>query len=227
MKVAVLSDTHGLLREQVKRIIEDSDAVIHAGDVDSREILDQIMKIKKKEAPLYVVRGNADKEWAGELPKEADFSLAGFPIRLIHNKKELSALTEDCRIVIYGHSHRFSQETREGRLWLNPGSCGRRRFTLPITMAVLCLEEGSWRVERLELSGESLPDISQKGPLSLSAIQEILRRMDRGQQVERIGRDMGLSREFVEQICRIRVTHPGVTAEGILDKLEVNRAVTK
>ena len=65
MKLAVLSDTHGLLGSEVKKIISECDAVLHAGDIASQKIIDEIEKAKRADAPLYIVRGNNDKEWGG------------------------------------------------------------------------------------------------------------------------------------------------------------------
>lgn len=78
MKLAVLSDTHGLLRSEVKKIISECDAVLHAGDIASQKIIDEIEKAKRADAPLYIVRGNNDKEWAEHLPHHLAFSLKGF-----------------------------------------------------------------------------------------------------------------------------------------------------
>lgn len=132
--------------------------------------------------------------------------------------------------VIYGHSHRYAQEEREGRLWLNPGSCGKRRFGLEITMAFLYMEEGKFRAERVDIGDmlsaqESGETESCRIPADglLPSIEGILKGRDRGWRIERISRELKLDAGFVEEVCRIRVTHPGVSAEGILNKIEVNR----
>lgn len=96
-------------------------------------------------------------------------------------------------------------------------------------MAVLHLADGNWHVERIELPH----DVSARQEKELltgnlgAAIAAVMKRMDKGQDVGRIAQDMGLNRELVEQICRIRVTHPGVTANGILNKIEVNESIKK
>lgn len=261
MKIAVLSDTHGLLRPEVLRLIGESDAVIHGGDINSQKIIDEMKAAAKPGTPFYIVRGNNDKEWAEYLPHHLEFTLAGIRFYVVHNKKELPEDLGDRQIIIFGHSHKYLEEERDSRLWLNPGSCGRRRFNQDITMAVLeiredeetCTESGDetpvWSVERIDIphekgagrpadrsadrpgerqessSGKSEEDRDVRIPDGdlLGVITKILRRMDKGQQVGKIAADMGLDQKFVEQVCRIRVTHPGVTAHGILDKMEVNR----
>lgn len=224
MKIAVLSDTHGLLRPEAAELISKCDAVIHAGDINSQKIIDEMKAAAKEDAPIYIVRGNNDKEWAEHLPHHLEFTLAGMNFYVIHNKKELPSDLGDRQIIIFGHSHRYSEEKKDGRLWLNPGSCGKRRFDQDITLAVLRIEGKTFSVERIDIEHETS---RRKAPVRegdlLPAIRGILKRMDKGQQVEQIASDMKLDQEFVEQICRIKVTHPGVTAHGILDKVEVNR----
>ena len=233
MKIAVISDTHNLLRPEVMDRIALCDGVIHAGDVSCQEIIDQILSCMKKDAPFYAVRGNNDKEWAAGMPKTLTFMMAGVNIFLVHNKKDVPKDLGGSQIVIYGHSHKYAEDTKDGRLWLNPGSCGKRRFTQPITMAVLHLCEGSWRAERIDIAhGEAgaLKEIPEKYRSTsdlTSAVKDILKRMEKGQSIARISGDLRLNPEFVETVCRIKVTHPGVTAAGIVDKMEVNRAVEK
>ena len=126
MKIAVLSDTHGLLRPEVLRIISECSAVIHAGDINSQKIIDEMKEALKPGAPFYIVRGNNDKEWAEHLPHHLEFTLAGVNFYMVHNKKELPQELSDRQIIIFGHSHKYFEEVKDGRLWLNPGSCGRR-----------------------------------------------------------------------------------------------------
>lgn len=180
MKIAVLSDTHGLLREQVKEMIGECEAVIHAGDINSQKILDQIAAAGRKNVPFYVVRGNNDKEWAKDIPETLEFELNHAKFFLVHNKKDIPEELGDIQIVIFGHSHKYSEEEKEGRLWLK--------------------------------------DLA-------SVVQKICAGMDKGQTVEQMAKKLGIDSGFVEEICRIRVTHPGVTVEGIVNKIEVNTVV--
>jgi len=73
---------------------------------------------------------------------------------MIHDKKFIPKTLEDIDIIIFGHSHKYYEERKDGILWLNPGSCGKRRFDLPISMAVMTIEEGAWEIEKIELSQE-------------------------------------------------------------------------
>ena len=145
IKIGVLSDTHGLLRPAVLEVLRSCDCILHGGDVNKPEILDTLRSI----APLYVVRGNNDREWAEGLPQSLTVTLGGVPFFMVHNKKDVPADLGDARVVVFGHSHRYLEQQRDGRLWLNPGSCGRRRFDQEITMAVVTVDDGALRVEKL------------------------------------------------------------------------------
>lgn len=240
-KIAVLSDTHGLLRPEVIEILHDCDGAIHAGDINNRETLNQIWDASGRNKPFYVVRGNNDKAWAMDLPLTMEFTLGGAHFFLVHNKKDVPANQKDTQIIICGHSHKYLEDEKDGRLWLNPGSCGKRRFHQEITMAVLYLEEtpqpgsNGWWVKKIEIpqdtavGAEHLQKTPPQGLIpqeNLSGIvQEIIKRMDKGQSVESISKKLKIHPEFVEEICRIRVTHPGVSVEGIVDKIEVNRSI--
>lgn len=226
MKILVLSDTHGLLRPEVSEMLGNCDAVIHGGDFHTQEIVDRIMEAVQPDIPVFMVRGNNDGEWAAHLPHYCEFVLKDVRFYVVHDKKDLPENLKDCQVVIFGHSHRYSEERVEGRLYLNPGSCGRRRFHLGLTMAVLYLEDGYISVERIEISQEDMK-ISSKQDNRLRAIRNIMKRMDKGQQIKKISRELKLEYDFVEEICRIRVTHPGVTANGILDKIEVNQKMQR
>lgn len=229
MKILVISDTHGLLRPQVLEMLRKCDAVIHGGDIQSPETLDRIRMAMKPGTPFFIVRGNNDGSWAAHLPVHLEFVLADTRFYLVHNRKDLPRTLGGCQIVIFGHSHQYLEEIKDGRLFLNPGSCGKRRFHQDVTMAVLHLEQGEMSVERIDLeqgtvkagAAADLPEVS------LKVIQRILKSMDKGRTVEWISQETGLDEDFVEEICRIRVTHPGVSANGILDKIEVNGAVQR
>ncbi|MDE5747965.1 MAG: metallophosphatase family protein, partial [Acetatifactor sp.] len=222
-RIAVLADTHGLLRPEITEILGTCEVILHGGDLSSRKILDELEKI----APVYVVRGNNDKEWAEGMAEELDVTLFGLRIYMIHNQKHRRKNLEGIDLFIYGHSHKYEQRTGEGVCFLNPGSCGPRRFRLPVTMAVLEVQEGTgqWRVEKIDLTGGEEGRQALKGLTEENleqTVQSILRDMKAGRQVETIARRLGLDREFVEQVCRIYVTHPGVDAQGIVSKMEVN-----
>ena len=147
MKVAILSDTHGLLRSDVVDHLRTADVILHGGDINKQAIVDQLQEL----APLYVVRGNNDKEWAESIPHDRKVTLEGVTFFLVHNKKELPADLTGVDVVVFGHSHKYVQEERDGKLWLNPGSCGPRRFHQEITMMMAEVKDGQIRVERNDI----------------------------------------------------------------------------
>ena len=98
-----------------------------------------------------MVRGNNDKDWAEELPQTLRLELGGVRILMIHNKRELPKELGDAQLIVFGHSHRYFEQTIDGRLWLNPGSCGKRRFDQEISFALLHIDGDAWRVEKIVL----------------------------------------------------------------------------
>lgn len=144
MRVGLISDTHGLLRPQALDFLRGSDHIIHAGDITGPEILAPLAAI----APLTVVRGNNDRgAWAGSLPETAILRLGEVGIYVIHDIKDLpiDPAGEDMRVVVSGHSHKPSSQERDGVLYVNPGSAGPRRFSLPISVGELLLDGGQVR----------------------------------------------------------------------------------
>ena len=148
--IGVISDTHGLLREQVKSHLHGCDLIIHAGDVDSPSVLAELKEI----APVVAVRGNVDRaSWARQLAEVEYVDIEGVGICVIHDRSELDAraLPTGTKIVIYGHSHKPHVEYVDGILYLNPGSAGPRRFDLPISMALLHVEPDNIRPRLIEI----------------------------------------------------------------------------
>lgn len=150
MKLAILSDTHGLLRPEVVEHLKTADGILHGGDLNKQEIVDQL----RQYAPLYVVRGNNDKAWAEDIPHHLTVTLGGVTFAMVHNKKDLPADLTGVDVVVFGHSHKYVQEEKDGVLWLNPGSCGPRRFHQEITMMTAAVEDGSIRVEKITIPHE-------------------------------------------------------------------------
>ena len=150
MRLAILSDTHGLLRPQVLEHLKTADAILHGGDINKQSIVDQL----RQYVPLYVVRGNNDKEWAADIPHDLTVTLEGVTFFMVHNKKEVPADLSGVDVVVFGHSHKYVQEEKDGRLWLNPGSCGPRRFHQEITMMMAQVENGQLRVEKITIPHE-------------------------------------------------------------------------
>jgi len=149
--VGVISDTHGLLRPQALDALRGCDLIIHAGDVGRPELLEPLRAL----APLRVVRGNVDYgDWAARLPMTARVDAGGHVFYVLHNIAELDLdpPTAGFAAVVYGHSHRPSIETRDGVLWLNPGSAGPRRFSLPVSLARVKVSARELRPEIVELS---------------------------------------------------------------------------
>jgi uncharacterized protein len=132
--VGVISDTHGLLRPEAIAALEGSDLIVHAGDVGKPDVLERLRAI----APTFAVRGNVDRgDWATALPLTDVVQVGTLQLYVLH---DLSALDLDPKAagfaaVIAGHTHRPGAEVRSGVLYLNPGSAGPRRFSLPVSLA--------------------------------------------------------------------------------------------
>jgi len=149
-RVGLISDTHGLLRPQALDYLRGSDHIVHAGDIVDPAILDRLAEL----APLTAVRGNNDTgAWARALPETATLTLDGVTIHILHDLMELAIdpAAHGVRVVIAGHSHKPACEERGGVLYVNPGSAGRRRFTLPISVGELLIEDGQVDVRLLTL----------------------------------------------------------------------------
>ena len=224
-KIGILSDTHGLLRPEVVRALQGCDAILHGGDINRQEILDELAQI----APMYVVRGNNDKEWAEYLPLFLDFELFGLHIFMTHKKKDLPKDLSPYDLIVYGHSHRYEQK-REGRTCLlNPGSCGPRRFNQGITLAVMEIDEPVFsgrnvqpdegiRIRRIDIPHEKMPAVNRE-KLQKPDIEKVIREVKKGRSVAEISLKLGMDPDLAEQVCRLYLTHPGVTADGIMTKM--------
>lgn len=150
VKVGIISDTHGLLRPEVLEILKSCDCILHGGDINKPEILDALRPL----ASIYVVRGNNDKDWAEGLAKTLTFSIEGVKFFMVHNKRDVAWDLKDAQVVVFGHSHKYFEREIDGRLWLNPGSCGRSRFGGEVTMAVMTIENGKYIVEKIIIPTE-------------------------------------------------------------------------
>src|ERR1022692_3786128 len=149
--VGLISDTHGLLREEALHALEGSDLIIHAGDVGKPEIIDRLSAL----APVIAVRGNIDKAaWASTLPMTAVAEAGSIALYVLHDIHELDLdpAAAGFRIVVSGHSHKPSRTQRSGVLYLNPGSAGPRRFKLPVTVARLDLRHSPWKVDFIDVT---------------------------------------------------------------------------
>ena len=217
MRIGVLSDTHGLLRPEVLDALSGCEAMLHGGDINRQELLDELSKI----APVYVVRGNNDKAWAEHIPPSLDFDLAGLRVYMTHKKRDLPADLGAWDLVVYGHYHKY-EESRAGRtLLLNPGSCGPRRFNQAITLAVLEVEGGEVSVKRIDIPHGGKP-VPVPKPVDLRAqIEAVMRETQKGRGPQEIAARHGWDAALVEQIARLYVTHPGVTADRIMGKMGI------
>ena len=117
IRAAIISDTHGVLRPEVERILETCDVIVHAGDFDTQMLYHKL---------------------------EVKFIMA-------HERTQIPGSLGDAQVVVFGHSHMYQQQEINGRLWLNPGSCGYKRGTLPLSMAVMTIENGAYTLETIWL----------------------------------------------------------------------------
>jgi putative phosphoesterase len=150
--VGLISDTHGLLREEAVEALRGSDLIIHAGDVGDAKILEDLRVL----APVVAIRGNVDLEpWADALPVTAVAETGAVSIYVLHdlNRLDLDPAVAGFQIVVSGHSHKPAQAARNGVLFINPGSAGPRRFQLPVTVARLDFSRHpEWKVDFVDLS---------------------------------------------------------------------------
>ena len=151
-RIGLISDTHGLLRMDAVEALRGSELIIHAGDVGKPEILEELKKI----APVVAVRGNVDTaEWADELPETAVAEAGAVLIYVLHDVKalDLNPSAAGFQIVVSGHTHKPIKTERGRVLYINPGSAGPRRFTLPVSVARLNLGRTPYEVEFVNLEG--------------------------------------------------------------------------
>jgi putative phosphoesterase len=158
--VGLISDTHGLLRDEALRALDGCDLILHAGDVGKPEILEALTSL----APLVAVRGNVDKgAWASALPVTAVAQAGPAAIYVLHDlhQLDLDPAAAGFQVVVSGHSHQPARREQSGTLFLNPGSAGPRRFKLPVTVARLDLGKTPWEVEfiHLDTTGQELSHV--------------------------------------------------------------------
>lgn len=225
-RIAVISDTHGMLRPEAAEVLQSAEMILHGGDFADRKTLDRLREF----ARVTAVRGNCDKDWAKELPREVCFELYGKKIYMVHNRKHMSADVKKADIVIYGHSHKYEENEADGKLWLNPGSGGPKRFGRPATMAVLEIDEesGTLTVKKIVLSGEDAQDAAADvrcPELASGELREIagtiVKDLERGKSVDHIVKTRKISRAMTEQVCQIYFTHPGIDVQGVIDRIEL------
>lgn len=149
--IGIISDTHGLVRPEALEALEGVEMILHAGDIGNQEVLDTLNQV----APVVAVRGNNDRgEWAQSLPDWEVVEIGDVSIYMLHDLKEIdiSPSGGGFGVVVSGHSHRPSVAEERGVLYVNPGSAGPRRFTLPVSLAHLNVLGEKVQAEIIELS---------------------------------------------------------------------------
>jgi putative phosphoesterase len=217
MKIAIISDTHSLLRPEVEEKINTCDYILHGGDIASEETFERINAI----APAYFVRGNADKVWAEDIPVEQEIELAGYRFYMVHNIKYIKKDLSGIDFVVYGHSHKYENREKDGLIYINPGSCGPRRFTQPVTFMIMTIDDGSYSIEKVDISpilkkGTKYPPEKEMDKL----IKSIIKDMESDRTVDEISKRNRVEKALVEEILQIYTTHPGIDVSGILDRLK-------
>ncbi len=140
-RIGVISDTHGLLRPDAERLLAGVDHILHCGDIGDPDIVPALRRI----APVTAIRGNVDNgDWAAEFADSELAKLAGLSIYVLHDLKtlQIDPVAEGIDVVVSGHSHASKVQTIGSVLHLNPGSAGRHRFKLPITLATIEIGPG-------------------------------------------------------------------------------------
>jgi uncharacterized protein len=148
--VGLISDTHGLLRPEAIRALRDSELIIHAGDIGNGEVLSVLRTL----APVTAVRGNIDQgDWARRLPRTEAIEIEQVGVYVIHDIQKIDVVPETAgfKVVVSGHSHQPSLLERNGVLYVNPGSAGPRRFKLPVSIALLYVQDHSAQVSLVAL----------------------------------------------------------------------------
>lgn len=257
-RIGIISDTHGILRPEVEEVLKSCEVIFHAGDIGKPEILSRLKTI----ADTYAVLGNVDQPFAEqfrfpingrsknvpgeqpertseELPEELEMELFGFRIYMIHNKKQMRKDLSGMDIVIYGHSHKYEETSIGNTVCLNPGSCGPKRFRLPVTMIILTLypAEHQWKAEKIdclsitqgmlqgifgEESGTGRVECRESVTVAEAdeeikipeqdmyrLVREMMKEIDAGRNLSDIAARHRIDEKFAEQVCRMYVTHPG------------------
>ena len=149
--VGLISDTHGLIRPEALKALNDVELIIHAGDIGKPEVIAALKAI----APVLAIKGNNDiGNWARPLPDTKLVKSGDTQLYVIHNVKDLDCdpVARGYQAVVSGHSHKPSVATRDGVLFVNPGSAGPRRFKLPIAVGKLFIQNSQLTAEIIELS---------------------------------------------------------------------------
>ena len=206
----------------------------YARETERRKCAEDVkIRTKEFEAQAGGFEVRADKFEAGqvELPEELEIELFGFRIYMIHDKKQIRKDLPGVDLIVCGHSHKYEVGRLGNTVCLNPGSCGPRRFRLPVTMMLLTLYPAE---HRLETERIDCLDISAMGKGTLDTdeemkitkqdmyrlVRQIMKEVDAGRRIAEIAARNHIDERFAEQVCRMYLTHPGVDVDGILDRME-------
>ena len=138
IRIGLISDTHGLVRDEALAALDGCQHIIHAGDIDTPDVLEKLRRL----APVTVVRGNNDRgTWADSIPvfDVVEFGVVSIYVRHDEAELDIDPVAAGFRVMVFGHSHRPMVEAREGILFVNPGSAGPRRFKLPVAVGELLI----------------------------------------------------------------------------------------
>lgn len=153
-RVGIISDTHGLLRPEVIDRLQGVDRILHAGDVVGIDVIETLQSI----SPVHAVRGNCDNgEWSMQFPKTDYITIGPASIYLLHILYDIDIApgAAGVNIIVSGHTHKPLVEEKGGVIYINPGSCGPRRFSLPISMAIMEIEGNQCKVELFQIDNPS------------------------------------------------------------------------
>ena len=217
MRIGILSDTHGLLRDEVVKALDGVDHIIHAGDIDRKEVIDSLVSM----TPVTVVRGNADKDWAEHIPMTASIDLSGKRFYVIHNKAKIDSDLSGYDVIVYGHSHKYSYTEKDGQIWFNPGCCGKRKPGQEISLAIVEITGEDIIFEKVVIDNSGPVIDSSSLPKNIdSIIRKAMKLTDKGKGAEDIARSCNISPALADDICRMYLTHPGIDVAGILQRIE-------
>jgi putative phosphoesterase len=220
-KIAVISDTHSLLRPEIMEKLKACELILHAGDIKSKETAEELERLHT----TYFVRGNADKgSWADEIPLTRELELYSVKILMIHNIKQIKTDRTEQDIVIYGHSHKYSESYKNGVCYFNPGSCGPRRFHQEVTMGILTIDEKdkSFSFEKVDCSPIlRVEDVRLPEKDMAKLIDTVIKQMNAGKTVDEIAQKNRVEVDLVHQILQIYTTHPGIDTQGILNRMDI------
>lgn len=148
-RIGIVSDSHNYVSEQMIKVLKTCDYILHAGDVTTERVVDQFRQLGGR---FYLVRGNTDRDpWAYSIAERQLFTIGGLTFLMVHDQMDAGSLVGKADIIIYGHTHRYSEEIYKGRLWLNPGSCGSPRYGNPASMVVMETENKKYTIQKIIL----------------------------------------------------------------------------